>query len=292
MAKADPKKDIASEKRPELKGAVGSLQKGLCLVELLLESLAPVSLTDLAAISGFDTSSTHRLLQTLIDLGYAAREENTKRYMAGPRALSTLRLLHPISELRRTARPILESLRDTSGQTTTLIIFVGDKRMTVDVARGAHQLVPYYDTWLDSPLHASATGKILVAWKTDKERAALLGNGPYEAVTPKTAISPAQFAEALSEVRQQGYSVGRDEPYLGITSMAAPLMYSQKILGCLAITARSDAITSDREKEIGFAMRTSASLLSHSGPDLRSLFFMFNSTTNVQQVGFRDESDR
>lgn len=284
-----PKKGKPLVTSTDQKAAVGSLQKGLALVEILLDSQAPTTLTELAAQAGFDVSSTHRLLQVLMELGYVVREEVAKRYVPGPRALSPLKILHPLNEFRRTARPILESLRDTSGQTTSLIAFVGNERITVDVARGAHQLVPFYDTWLKSPLHASATGKILIAWKTDEERQNLLGPGPFKPYSSGTITDPILLNESLAQVREQHYAVGRDEPYLGITSIAAPFAHSNKIIGCIAVTARSDAIPEAVEKQIGFALRTSASLLSHSGPDLRSFFYLFNPNTPFQQLRSADE---
>lgn len=283
------KKEKSLSANVESKGAIGSLQKGLTLVEILLDSQAPTTLTDLAALSGFDVSSTHRLLQVLMERGYVVREEIAKRYVAGPRALSTLKILHPLNEFRRTARPILESLRNTSNQTTSLVVFVGNERLTLDVARGENQLVPYSDPWLRSPLHASATGKILIAWKSEEDRRKLLGDGPYKNFAPGTITDPALLSVSLAQIRDRGYSVGRDEPHLGITTIASPFVYAQHIMGCIALTARSDAIAESFEKEIGFALRTSASLLSHSGTDLRSLFYMFNPNTQIQQLSSVDE---
>ncbi len=279
------KKEVASLAEVESKGMTGSLQKGLKLIELLVDSLTPLTLSELAALAEFDVSSTHRLLQALIERGYAVREESSKRYVPGPRALSGLRILHPLNELRRAARPILDSLRDTTGQTTTLVIFVANQRMVVDMARGAHQLVPYYETWVNSPLHASATGKTLMAWVKKKEWTELMGEPPYAKVTEQTVTDEEGLSLALEKVREQGYAVGRDEPYLGITSMAAPVTYGSKVIGCIAITARTDAIPPEREKEFGFALRTSTSLFTHSAHDLRSIFHMFNSMSSMQQAG-------
>ena len=63
----------------------------------------------------------------------------------------------------------------------------------VDFIRGRLPLSPYYDTWLKSPLHGSASGKILLAWLPDEEREQLLGPGPYTSHTPKTVTEPECF---------------------------------------------------------------------------------------------------
>ena len=105
------------------------------------------------------------------------RDEQSRRYTAGPRAFAPLGLTHPLKELAREAFPILSSLRNSTGQTTGLVLFVGTQRLVVDTVKGDHPLVPYYESWLRSPLHGSASGKILLASLSKQERAELIGPG-------------------------------------------------------------------------------------------------------------------
>lgn len=265
----------------ELASATGSLARGLRLIELLVESPTPRGLSELAADAGVDTSSVHRLLQTLIERGYVVRDGEARKYMAGPKALGPYSMTHPLKELARDALPILTSVRNSTGETTAIVTFIGGQRLNTETVRGAHALVPYYDTWLRSPLHGSASGKVLLAALSSQERTALLGPGPYQAATPKTITDPRELERQLEEVNHRGYAVARDDAFAGMTAIAAPLTYSQRVVGCIAIIGRSDSIAPEAESDLGLALVNAAALLTHSAPSLRAVYYMFNSRSLV-----------
>lgn len=231
-----------------------------------------MSLSDIAAETGLDASTAHRLLQTLVEQGYAVREEIQKRYLPGPLALSPLSLFHPLTQLRRESAPILHSCqRSVGGATVAFVLFIGSERLIVDFAQGTNPLSPYYDTWLKSPLHGSASGRLLLAWMTEGERERLLGPGPYEAYTSKTITEPAVLAEELKLVRMQGYAVGRDDYYDGLVAVGAPLIHQSESLGCLLVTGPSDVVAVEAEEAIGGHLKAASKLLMNGAPSLQIL---------------------
>jgi DNA-binding IclR family transcriptional regulator len=254
----------------------GSLAKGLKLIELLLESPMPQGVSQVASGAGLDGATAHRLLQVLVERGYAVRDRESKRYMAGPRGLSPLGVSHPLRELSRESAPILGSLRNSTGETCALVIFQSTQRLVCEMAPGAHPLVPYYDTWLRSPLHGSASGKVLLASLAVSERKALLGPGPYQSATPYTITDPAVLEVHLAEVNARGYALARDDAFVGMTAIAAPLKYANRVVGCLAIVGRSESMPSSSDTDHAEALANAAALLSHSAPSLRNVNHMFN----------------
>lgn len=253
----------------------GSLMKGLRIVEQLIEAPTPQGLSEIASAVGIDNSTAHRLLQTLVENGYVVRDENSRRYIAGPRAFAPTGFTHPLNELGREATPVLTSLRNSTGQTSSLVLFLGTHRLMVETIRGEHPLVPYYERWLRSPLHGSASGKVLLASLTPQERASLLGDGPYPAHTPHTATTPEQLAVQLESLKDKGFIVARDDAFVGMTAIASPVKYFGRVVGCLAIIGRSDAFSAEDDARYGAALANSASLLSSTAPSLRSVFYMF-----------------
>lgn len=256
--------------------ASGSLAKGLRLIELLIESPTPRGISDLAADAGVDSSSVHRLLQPLIERGYVLRDAESRRYMAGPKALGPYSMTHPLKEFGREALPILTSVRNSTGETAAVVTFIGSQRLNTETVRGSHALAPYYDTWLRSPLHGSASGKVLLAALTPAERRALLGEGPYPAATPMTITDPVELDRHLDEANKRGYAIARDDAFAGMTAIAAPLTYAQRVVGCIAIVGRSDSIAPEAEAELGAALTNAGALLTHSAPSLRAIYYMFN----------------
>lgn len=254
----------------------GTLAKGLRLIELLIDAPMPQGVSQVASGAGVDSATAHRLLQVLAERGYVVRDRESKRYMAGPRGLSPLGVSHPLRELGREAAPILGSLRNSTGETCALVIFQSTQRFVCEIAPGAHPLVPYYDTWLRSPLHGSASGKVLLASLAESERKALLGPGPYQPATPYTITDPAALEAHLAEVNTRGYALARDDAFVGMTAIAAPLKYATRVVGCLATVGRSESMPSSSDDERAEALANAAALLSHSAPSLRSVNHMFN----------------
>jgi DNA-binding IclR family transcriptional regulator len=223
----------------------------LQIVDVLTSAQGCLTLSEVAALTGLDASTALRLLHSLSERGYVVREESAKRYMAGPRALSPLSLFHPLTLFRREAEQVLRSLQKNTGETCALVLFLGKERLVVDFIRGKQPLSPYYDTWLKSPLHGSASGKILLAWLPDDEREQLLGSGPYTAHTPKTVTDPVVFKNQLDRVLRQGHAVARDDAHQGLVAIAAPMMMPthSRPLGCLVITSTCELLPEDAEAD-------------------------------------------
>lgn len=250
----------------------GSLARGLLILDVLREAVGPLALSDVAAETGLEASTAHRLLQVLAEQGYAVRDEKQKRYLPGPRALSPLTMYHPFTQLRNEAAPVLKMLHDETGEVCALVLFVGNERMVVDSSRGGRLLSPYYDTWLRSPLHASASGKLLLAWMGDAERNELLGPGPYTAHTPYTITDPAELAADLQAVRDRGFAVAREDAFQNLVALAVPLALHPDAppLGCLVVTSLSRALNAEDEPLIVGRLKSAASLFSHMVPAMQS----------------------
>jgi IclR family transcriptional regulator, acetate operon repressor len=259
--------------REDPAAATGSLSRGLQIIDVLTQAAGFLSLSDVASETGLDASTAHRLLQTLTETGYAVRDNAQKRYLAGPRALSALSLFHPLTQVRREATPVLEMVQSQLRETCAFVLFLGHERLVVDFVRGKHPLSPYYDTWLRSPLHGSASGKLLLAWLPESERLELLGPGPYKAHTPKTIVEPSAFAVHLDTVRSRGYAVAREDAYQSLLAMGVPLAYQPNAqpLGCLVVTSASGSVSEAAEQEIAAKLQTAATLLMNSAPSMQAI---------------------
>jgi len=250
--------------------AIGSLSRGLVVLNVLTQAQGWLPLSEIAADSGLDASTAHRLLLSLVEAGYAVRDEEMKRYLPGPRALSPLSLFHPLTQLRREALPVLEFLKSQIGETCAFVLFLGQERLVVDFVRGGHPLSPYYDTWLKSPLHGSASGRLLLAWLDESERETLLGSGPYQAYTPQTITSPKSFSEDLKRVRDVGYAVAREDTYQSLVAIGVPVVFNKELqpIGCLVVTAQSSSIPVEQEQKVAEQLNAAATLLKNGAPSM------------------------
>src|SRR5690606_9677175 len=129
----------------------------------IVASPQPLTLGEIAALTKLDQSTTLRLLRTLETAGYVLRLEDSKRYAPAPQAIYPLPLLHPLAQVRREAQPLLEQLSQSFKLTAVLILYINFRRMVVDIVQSANALSPYYLSWIEGPLHATASGKTLLA---------------------------------------------------------------------------------------------------------------------------------
>jgi|SoiMethySBSTD1v2_1073268.scaffolds.fasta_scaffold325112_1 DNA-binding IclR family transcriptional regulator len=260
----------------EAKTDSGTLQRGFAILELLNEATRPLTSREIADAIQVNDSTVHRLLKTMRELGYVCRDE-AKRYHASPKSFLPLTIYHPLNLLRRETFEPLRALREQFGLTASFIVFVGSERLVLDVSGVTGMLTPYYDTYLRSPIHASASGKLLLQSLSPKVRAELLGAAPFRAFTPKTITDPDALSRELDETARRGYAVNLDENFVGISAMGALIICGPgQAAGCLLLAGASDRFNEQRIDEIGQALREKADLFSFGSPPLRAVKSMFS----------------
>ncbi|MCF3948752.1 IclR family transcriptional regulator [Acidiphilium iwatense] len=254
----------------ESPSASGSLLRGLSLIEALAEAPSPLLLVELAERVRLDSSTVYRLMQTLCVEGFAVRL-SSKRYCAGPRAIRLLSNYHPVNSLCNETGTALRELRDRVGETVMLIIFVGAQRVIVAVVQGREILSPSYETWLRTPIHGSASGKIMLMQLNAKRQEELLGPPPYCAATEFTVRDEDVLRAQLDAARACGFTVARDDALVGMTAIAAPITWNGHSLGCIAIVGNSSRLGREIEGTIGAALRETATLIVNAAPSVRTL---------------------
>lgn len=257
-------KKLSQSVTESVQGA-GALKRGLTIVEILVESPRPLTLHEIAEIVSLSDSTVYRILRSLIDAEYIMRDNSKKRYHAAPRAFSPMTMYHPLQILRRDAFDALRHSRSKTELSSSLVIFVGNERLVLDVSGVSGVLTPYYEMRLQNPLHVAVTGKLLLLSRTPEERHALLGDGPYEALTPNTLTDPEEFRKELETITEQGYSTSLDENFVGFSAIGAPVTCGpNQTLGCVTLAGASEEFTKDRIAEWGKTLQEKARLISFS----------------------------
>ena len=250
----------------------GALPRGLHVIEVLVDAAAPMTVGDIAAATGLESNTVHRLVEGLVDHGYAVRHPASKRLTAGPRALFPKRLYHPLTEGRRQMRARLADLKDAHGETTSFTLFIGYERVIVDSVQGSEHLGPYYDDiWMKAPVHGSISGQILLMEMSAAERRLLIGPGPYAAVTEHTITDPAELDRRLERLREKGHGAIHDTLFLGVTAIGAPVRVRDKIVGCLVVTGTTARLDVSRAEIVGADLKAAADLVNRGTPALRAV---------------------
>jgi IclR family transcriptional regulator, KDG regulon repressor len=241
------------QRRPisERGGTVQSIVRALTLMEALGDSRGEIGIADLSKRVGLHISTTHRILGTLIDRGYARQNPDTGRYALGAEALHLADSYLGQVDLRRVARPILERLSHGTGETANLVILDGREALYLDKAESAQTLRIFSRIGHRAPLHCTAVGKVLLAYRSAAEANALLGSGPMEALTKHTITSPSQLRRELDKVRDQGFAMDREECEEETCCIAVPIHNARgAVEAALSVSAPAVRLTPRRMEEL------------------------------------------
>lgn len=266
--KADSPADKKSAK-------TGVLMRALTILETLMRFARPLSLGEIATATALDQSSVLRLLRVLESARYVLRTP-TKMYLPSPKALRPMPLLHPLEQLRRNALPTINNLAQALNKTVSLVIFWGGERMVLEVAQTGNSLTPYYDYWLQGPLHGTGGGKAYLLSLPPEQRRLILGSEPYPSFTANTATTWAALNAQLELAQSRGFVVAQEDYHMGITALAANIKtWDGTVLGCLTVTGWVADFSDEQIVQIGEETKRAADLL----------LFRLTSIREVQQFG-------
>ena len=118
------------------------------------------------------------------------------------------------------------------------------------------------------PLHCTASGKLLLACMAEARRATLLAAIDFSPFTPQTITDAKAFAAELATIRQQDYSLDREEFLLGLVAIAVPVRDRHGVaLAALACHAPSARLSLERAVSYLPVMQKAAARLGRTFPD-------------------------
>ncbi|MEU5637499.1 IclR family transcriptional regulator, partial [Streptomyces rishiriensis] len=115
-----------------------------------------------------------------------------------------------------------------------------------------------------TPLHATSSGKILLAHLPARERAALLSEAGLKKVTQRTITSKAKLEKNLADARERGYAWTLEELEIGLHAMAAPVRDRDgRVIAALSASGPSYRLTEERLHELSPILLKGAEEISH-----------------------------
>ena len=147
--------------------------------------------------------------------------------------------------------PVLERLSRGSGETASLVILDGREALYLDKVESPRSLRIFSRIGHRAPLHCTAAGKVLLAYRTKAEVDALLGDGPLEALTRHTITSPGQLRRELEKVRVQGYARDQEECEDETCCLAVPVRNARGgVEAALSVSAPAVRLTLRRRETL------------------------------------------
>ena len=214
---------------------VAAIERAIGVLEALADEGGDLGTNELARRTGVNASSVSRVLATLAAGGYVEHVEETGRYRLGLRLLQLGNVVLGNLDLRRVARPHLEELVLETGETATLSVPGERDAVTVDFVQSGSSVQSVARLGRPSVAHATATGKVLLAFG-----GVPLPTGPLERFTPRTLTDPRKLATAVERVRAQGWAEAPGERERDLNAVAAPIFGAEgRLAGILGLQGPS-----------------------------------------------------
>lgn len=220
---------------------VGSVARATQLLDVLAASDSGLGVNELARRIGVNASTASRLLYTLQEAGMVTRVDGGP-YRLGLRLVTLSERVLAQLDVRQLARPLLARLVGETGETATLSLPGEGEAITVDFVPSPSSVVSMARVGRPSVPHATAVGKVMLAFTEAPAEAAVL-----TAFTPRTIVYPSALAAELDTVRERGWAEAVGEREVDLAALAAPVFGRAgelaAILGVQGPAARLPAAT-------------------------------------------------
>jgi IclR family transcriptional regulator, acetate operon repressor len=239
---------------------IQSVGRAAAVLRCFSTSDGALNLSELARRTGLTTSTTYRLLHTLLAEGFVARENGTERYLPGP-VLVALAHNAFVSGGFPSALQVLEHLAEVTRESATLGVRRAECVVMLLQASSPEPFRFEEPTGTLVPMHSAALGKALLAFGAVSIPDAVRGLGALPNLTQST-LSGDHLERDLEAALERGYTVAHDEQVVGVTSVAAPILGSDgRAHAAVGIQGPTVRLTTDRILEVGQAVRQAAAAL-------------------------------
>jgi IclR family acetate operon transcriptional repressor len=247
---------------------VQSVDRAVSILEFLGRH-EEAGVTDMAAALGVHKSTASRLATALEVRGLIEQTEDRGKYRLG---LGLIRLAGAATvrlDLSQQSRRVCEQLADQVAETINLAILDRNATINIDQVLGPSAITTH--NWLGrrTPLHATSSGKILLARLPEPGLASRLA-GPLESYTPHTVTDPGTLRAQLKRACADGCAYSVEEFEKGLNAVAAPVFtINGEVMAALSASGPSFRLTEQRLPEVSAVVRAAAEKISERLGHLR-----------------------
>jgi len=226
---------------------VGTVDKGIELIELLSEHSKGLTLKEMSSMLGLNKSTVHRIAKTYLTHGYVAQDPDLRKYCLSMKFLSISSKILGSFDLREVAKKDLVEIHEKTREVTQLYVLRDRKQVCIDKIGLPRQglAISSFVGWTTEP-HASAAGKVLLSELDLEEILAIYPNKGLKVYGKNTITNFDEFLKELKCVRAQGYAIDDEEYYEGVRCVAAPIRANGKIVASVSVTGSIFRITTKR----------------------------------------------
>ncbi|MBN1966130.1 MAG: IclR family transcriptional regulator [Anaerolineae bacterium] len=231
---------------------VQSVERAFALLELLGGAVESMGLSELALHSDLPMGTVHRLLNTMVSLGYVEQDHETRKYALGIRLLHLRGAVTSRLNLGAHAMPIMKSLMRRVNETVHLAVLNQGEVVYIDRVEGFQTLGMYTQIGKRAPVHCTALGKVLLAHAAEDVLRQAVERHGLPRHTAKTLTEVEALRADLACIRERGYALDDEESEYGVRCVAAPVRdYRGNVIAAVSISGPAARVRPERDPELG-----------------------------------------
>jgi IclR family acetate operon transcriptional repressor len=205
---------------PPNKSAVQSVERAFELLEIMASAGGTIALGELAARAELPQPTIHRLVRTLLAMGYVRQLPN-RHYSLGPKLI---RLGESAAQLIGAwSRQHLAELVERTGETANMAVLDSDMAVYVAQVPSPHAMRMFTEVGRRVYPHCTGVGKALLMQLPNESVVAMLKRTGMPASTENTLTTPEALIRDIELSRSRGYAVDEGEQELGVRCFAVPV---------------------------------------------------------------------
>ena len=244
-------------------GGVQSVDRAISVLEILAQR-GEAGVSEVAAEIDVHKSTAFRLLGALEARGLVEQAGERGKYALG---FGIVRLAGAVTgriDVTQQGRQVCERLAEEIGETVNIAVMQEHYAINLYQVRGTAAVTAHNWVGQLTPLHATSSGKIMLAHLPAAQRAALLAESGLKKATPHTITSKVKLEKNLAEARERGYASTLEELEIGLHAMAAPIRDRDgEVIASISASGPSYRFTEERMHELAPALLKGAEEISH-----------------------------
>ena len=204
-------------------GSVQSVERVFAVIEAMCKEKES-SVTGLSKATGLNKTTVYRFLNTLVNLGYVVKNDETEQYNLTIKFLRISSKRLSMYDIQNQMRPALSKLSKDCGETVHLVERNGNKVVYIDKFESetnSVRMVSRIGMSLD--IFTTAVGKAMLSFMSDSEITELWKAHTHNKKTEYTILKIEDFLREIEEIRKCGYAVDNEENELDVRCVAVAI---------------------------------------------------------------------
>src|SRR4051795_9961708 len=241
--------------------AVQSVDRALSVLEILAAH-GEVGVTEVAAELGVHKSTAFRLVAVLESRGFVEQLADRGKYRLGFGVVRLAGAAAAQLDIAQQGRAVCGALAAELEETVNIAILDSDRAVNISQVRGPAALSTHNWVGQGTPLHATSSGKVLLAYAPDAVRKSALSR-ELQRFTPATITDPEELRQHLDGIVERGWGSTVEEYEAGLSAVAAPVRGADgDVVAALSVSGPSFRMDSEDFPRLARRVLTAADELS------------------------------